>query len=89
MMFLHERDEILRRVPRERGLAEVRIAREKVVVLCIGVREIASPTAGNANLFPHPFLMFKHENPLPSFAGFDCAHQSRSARTDDDCVRGG
>ena len=78
-MLLDQRDEVRRRIAGQCRLGKVRIGRDKVFCRAVDIGEIATPAAGNQNLFSQSLGMFKDRNPPAALARFDGAHQSRSA----------
>jgi hypothetical protein len=52
----------------------------------VQVREIAAPTAGNANLRARSFSMVDHQDRPAALAAFDSAQETRCSGADDDDV---
>ena len=87
-MFFDQRDEIRRRVARQRRLGKVRIRGKKIFRLAVKIGEIAASPAGDQNLFSQPVSMFEHRDTPAAFAGLDGAHESRCAATKDEHIKG-
>jgi hypothetical protein len=54
-VFLQQRDEIIRRVTRQRRFAEVWIFGNEVFGAGVQIRKVAAPTSGDGNLLTNPF----------------------------------
>src|ERR1700745_1506221 len=80
-MLLYQRDEVGRSVSGERGLAEMRVRRQKVLRLAMQIGEIAAATAGDEDLFPEAIGALHHRNAAASLPCLDSAHQAGSAAT--------
>jgi predicted RNA binding protein YcfA (HicA-like mRNA interferase family) len=80
MMFFDQGNEIRRRILGQRGFCEVRVRGNEVVRRAIKVGEITAPTAGNENLCAGTIRAFQKCHVAPTFAGFDCAHESGGSR---------
>lgn len=78
-------DEIPLRVARQRGFAEMRVLRQKVTRARIHIREIATPTAGDADLFAGGFCMVDHQNAASAMGR---AHHAGCTGAKDDRVMG-
>lgn len=83
VVFLDQRNEIRWRVARQRRLSKMRIGGEKVLRPTMEIGEIASASARDKNLFSDPVGGFEHNDPTPSLAGFDRAHEAGSATAED------
>jgi len=85
---LDEFDEIIRRVARQRGLAEVRIRRQEIRWRRSGIREIAAAAAGHQDFLADAIRMLDHEHAAAAPARCDRAHQAGRAGADYDRVPG-
>ena len=82
-MALDQRDEIGRRVARQRRLAEMRIRRKEIRRRRAGVGEIAAAAAGHQDLLADPVGMLDHQHAPAAPTGRDRAHQAGGAAADD------
>ncbi len=85
---LHERDEVLRRVARERRAAEVRVVGQEVGRPRVAVREVAAAAARDADLLAHLRRMVDEQHARTELAGDAGAEEAGGAGTDDDGVEG-
>src|ERR1019366_6360391 len=87
-VLLDEFDETRRHVPRQRRLAEVRISGEEVVGPAAQIGEIATPAAGDEDLFANAIGVLQHGDPAATLAGFEGTHQSGCAAAENNHVEG-
>ena len=85
-MLPHQLDEIFGRITRQRGLSEVRIAREEVLRTAMNVGEIASSAAGDKDLFSDALCMVEDDYTPSPFTCLDGAHQASCPSANDDDV---
>ncbi len=78
-MFFDERDEIRRRVPRQRGFGEVLVCGDEIFGLAIDICEIATAPAGDQDFLADTLGLFKHRDTATPFAGLNRAEKSRGA----------
>ena len=86
-MTFEQGNEVVRRVARQRGFSEVRISRQEMFRLAIGVSEVTAATAGNEDLFAHAVGVLNHGHAASLLAGLYGAHQARSAGADNQGVK--
>ena len=79
---LHHRDEIPRRVSRQRRFGEVRIRRHEILRRGVPVGEIAASAARDQDLAPNLRVVLQHHHPPPAPPRLDGAHQPGGARSD-------
>src|SRR5258706_6894033 len=79
---LHERDELARRVARQRRAAEIRVARDEVAVRGVDVGEVAAPAARNADLLADLRVVVDEHHAPPALPRSCGRHHSRGAGTD-------
>ena len=77
-MFFHQRNEVRRRVLRQRRLREVRIRGEEMLRPRIDVGEIAAPAAGDQDFLAGPIGTLDQRDAPPALASLDGAHEPRS-----------
>ena len=80
---LDQRDEVRRRVARQRRAAEVRVRREEVGRRRVAVREVAAPAAGDADLLRHLGRMVEQQHLRAELPGDRRAVKAGRARADD------
>ena len=85
-VLLDQRDEVGRRVARERRAAEVRVLGEEVLGPRAQVGEVAAPAARDQDLAADLGVALEHEHAAPALAGLDRAHQAGRAAADHDHV---
>ena len=51
------------------------------------VGEVATTTTGYEDFLADPVGMFQHGNSAAAFTGFDCAHQSSRAASENNCIK--
>ena len=51
------------------------------------IRKVAAPTTGDQNLLSDPVRVFQNRDTLAALSGFDRAHQTGSARSEDENVK--
>ncbi len=85
-MLFHQRDEVARRVARQRGAAEIGVRGKKILRPCIDVGEIAASAARDADFFAQLFGVVEQQHAAAAFAGFDRAHHAGPSGADDDDV---
>jgi hypothetical protein len=54
----------------------------------MNIGEIAASATGDENFLAESVRTFEHRNAPAAFAGFDCAHQSRRASTENESIEG-
>ncbi len=85
-MLFHQRDEIRRRVTRQRGLRKVRIPGDKILWPAMQIREITSPPAANQNFLAHALAVFQYRHAPSAFPSLNRAKQSGGTGSDYDGV---
>ena len=83
---LHQRNEMLRRVARQCGAAEVRILRQEILRLAMPVGEVAAPAAGDADFLGQLARMLDQQYAAAALPDLRRAHHPGGARADDDGV---
>ena len=81
-----QRDEVGRRIARQRGFMETSIFRKEIFGRGMQVREVATAAAGYPDFPAGGVVSFKDDDRSAEFTGFDGAHQAGGAGTDDDDV---
>src|SRR5258706_4278752 len=79
---LHERDEVARRVARQRRAAEIRIARDEVAMRGVHVGEVAAPPARDADLLADLRVVVDEHHAPPALSRSCGRHHSRGAGAD-------
>ena len=75
-------DEVLRRVLRQRGAAEIGVGRQVAVEAGIDVGEVATPSAGDADLLRQLGRVVQQQHAAAALAGRRRAHQAGRAGPD-------
>ncbi len=88
-VLLDQRDEMARRVARERGAAEIRILRQEVCRTGADVGEVAAAAAGDADLLAQQMVVLDQQHAAAALSGLRCAHHAGGAGADDDDVEFG
>src|ERR1017187_5178065 len=83
---LHHPEKIARREPGERGLGEVRVAREEVIRRGVPVGEIAAPATGDEDFAPDLRVMLQQDDAPAAPGRLNSAHQAGGTRSDDHSV---
>jgi len=86
-MLFHERNEIGRRVSRQRRFGEVRIGRNKVFWLTVQVGKVAAAAAGNQYLFANASGTFEYGHTPAALPRLDGAHQSSCSATENNHIK--
>jgi len=81
-VFLHQRDEVSRRVARERRAAEVGIRRKEIAVGRVQVGEVAASTPRDADLLAHLAVVVDEQHAAGALARSRGAHHARCASAD-------
>jgi len=87
-VLLNQGDEIGWGVASHGGLSEMRIGGEEVFDAAVEVGEVAAAATGDQNFLSQSVGMFEHGDAAGALAGFDGAHQSSRATSEDDCIEG-
>jgi hypothetical protein len=87
-VLLHQGDEVVLRIARQRRLAEMRIGREEGLGPAVRVGEIAAPAARDQDLLADLLGVIEQQHLAPALAGAQRAHQARGAGTRDDDIKG-
>ena len=87
-MLLDECDEIRGRISGQRRFAEVRVLRQEVVRSAMQIGEIATPAAGDEDLFADAIGVLQHGGTAATFTGFDGTHQAGGPAAENDYVEG-
>ncbi|MCY1372177.1 hypothetical protein D9M69_593630 [compost metagenome] len=89
-VFLHQRDEVGRRVARERRAAEVRVLAQEVFVrrarIDVAVGEVGPAAARDADLLRHLFAVVEHQHAQAALARDTGTEKTGRTRADDDGV---
>ena len=85
---LDQRDEIARRVTRERGTAEIRVLRKIAGRARADIREVAASAAGDADLLAEPVIVLDEEHAATALPRLRRAHHAGGAGADHDDVVG-
>jgi hypothetical protein len=83
---LHQIDELLRRVARQRRAAEVGVGRRELSRRGVAVGEVAASAAGDADLFGHRGRMVDQHHAHAALARDRRTMQAGRTGADDDCV---
>lgn len=79
-------DEVVRCIPGESGFVKVRIAGYEVFGGGVGIGEIASSAARDADFLADRLIPLEDGDGSPSLSRLDSAHQAGRPRSDDDDV---
>ena len=90
-VVLQQGDEVLRREPRQRRAAELRVLADEVLVrrarIEIAIGEVAAPAARDADFFGHLVGVVDQQHAQPALASLAGAEQAGGAGTDHDGVK--
>ncbi len=86
-MLLDKRDEVRRGVACQSRLGEVGIGGEKILGPAMDIREIAAAPAGYQYLLAQLGCALDDSDPTSAFAGFDSAHESGGAGSENQNVK--
>jgi len=90
-VVLQQGDEVLRREPRQRRAAELRVLADEVLVrrarIEIAIGEVAAPAARDADFFGHLVGVVDQQHAQPALASLAGAEQAGGAGTDHDDAR--
>ena len=79
-------EEILWRVARQGGPAEMRVFGKETIRRAVQVGEIAASAAGDEDFFAGAFGVVEHHHAAAALAGGECAHQAGGAGAQYDYV---
>ncbi|MNT63618.1 hypothetical protein D3C72_2014500 [compost metagenome] len=83
---LHQRDEVLRRVLRQRRAAEIRILRHIAVMTGVHIGEVAAPATGNADLLRQLGGVIQQQHAAAALTGGGSTHHAGGAGADHNYV---